>query len=131
MNPFDTSVGRQARLAEFRILAASGDGVLADFAKEVLAGRAEPRELLTTGWVVEGWIDELQAEAERFRDSPEAADEWSLEQAQAFLDQHLAGVASLDVEAIEAELTRPVPVAPVPYEDEDDEEGPPLLKDAW
>ena len=129
LNPFDTAVGRQARLAEFRILAASGDGVLADFAKEVLAGRAEPRELLTTGWVVEGWIDELQAEAERFRDSPEAAQEWSLDQAQAFLDQHLAGVASLDVEAIEAALTRPAPVAPVA--DEDDEEGPPLLKDAW
>lgn len=129
LNPFDTSVGRQARLTEFRILAASGDGVLADFAKEVVAGRAEPRELLTTGWVVEGWIDELQAEAERFRDSPEAAQEWSLEQAQAFLDQHLAGVASLDVEAIEAVLTRPAPVTPVP--DEDDEEGPPLLKDAW
>ncbi|MDX8032756.1 hypothetical protein SK803_21280 [Lentzea sp. BCCO 10_0856] len=129
-NPFDTPVGRRARMAEFRILAASGDGVLADFAKEVVAGRAEPRDLLTTGWVVEGWIDELQAEAARFRDSPEAAEEWSLEQAHAFLDQHLAGVASLDVEAIEAALAPPPRVAPRPVEDED-EEGPPLLKDAW
>lgn len=127
-NPFDTAVGRQARMAEFRILAASGDGVLADFAKEVVAGRAEPRDLLTTGWVVEGWIDELQAEAERFRDSPEAAQEWTLEQAQGFLERHLAGIASLDVEAIEAALVPPARVAPV---DDDEEEGPPLLKDAW
>jgi hypothetical protein len=129
-NPFDTAVGRRARLAEFRILAASGDGVLADFAKEVVAGRASPRELLTTGWVAEGWIDELQAEAERFRASGESEEEWTLEQAQAFLESHLAGVASLDVEAIEAVLTRPEPVAPLP-EDDEEEGGPPLLKDAW
>jgi hypothetical protein len=129
-NPFDTSIGRQARLARFRLLAA-GTGPVADFAKEVVAGRADPRDLLTTSWVVEDWFDDLQAEADRFRDSPDAQDEWTPEQAEAFLERHLAGVASIDVDAVEAQFLPP-PVAPKRrHDDDDDEQGPPLLKDAW
>lgn len=130
MNPFDTPSGRQAQLAEYRLLAA-GEGPVADFAKEVVAGRADPRDLLTVGWVVEDWIDQFE------NVEPAADAEFTAEEAEAFLERHLAGVASLDVDAIEAELMAalmaahprpPVEVAP----DEDDEgDGPPLLKDAW
>jgi hypothetical protein len=128
-NPFDTATGRQARLTQFRLLAA-GTGPVADFAKEVVAGRANPRDLLTTSWVVEDWLDDLQAEADRFRDSPDAQDEWTPEQADTFLERHLAGVASIDVDAVEAQL-RPPSVAPKRRQGDDEEQGPPLLKDAW
>jgi hypothetical protein len=129
-NPFDTATGRQARLTQFRLLA-KGTGPVADFAKEVVAGRANSRDLLTTSWVVEDWLDDVQAEADRFRDSPDAQDEWTPEQAEEFLERHLAGVASIDVDAVEAQL-RPPPVVPKRRQDNDDDEpGPPLLKDAW
>jgi hypothetical protein len=122
-NPFDTPAGQRAQLAEYRLLA-TGSGPMADFAAEVLAGRARPRDLVTTGWVVEDWIDELQAEADRFRSSPGADEEFSPEEAEALLERHLAGVAALDVDA----LLRP---AAPPAREEDEEEPPPLLKDAW
>lgn len=119
-NPFDTPDGRRAQLAEYRLLA-TGTGPMADFAAEVLAGRAH---LVTTGWVVEDWIDELQAEADRFRASPGADEEFSAEEAEAFLERHLAGVTALDVDAL---LRPPAPAV----RDEDEGEPPPLLKDAW
>lgn len=130
-NPFETPTGAQGRMAAFRVLAAAGDGAVSDFAKEVVAGRASARDLLTSGWVVEQWIDDLQADAEAFRASPEAQEEWSPEEARAYLESRLTGLANLDVEAIEAQVApAPAPpAAPRPC-DEDDEQGP-LLKDAW
>lgn len=122
MNPFDTPAGRRAQLAEYRLLA-TGSGPMADFAAEVLAGRAQPRDLVTTGWVVEDWIDELHAEADRLRSGPEE-DEFSPEDAEALLERHLAGMAALDVDALLQ------PAAP-PVRDEGEDEPPPLLKDAW
>ena len=107
MNPFDTPAGRQAQLAEYRLLA-TGTGPIADFAAEVLAGRAQPRDLVTTGWVVEDWLDALQAEADRFRSSPGADEEFSPEEAEAFLERHLAGVAALDVDALLRPAAPPV-----------------------
>lgn len=125
-NPFDTPAGRQAQLATFRRLAAAGDGAISDFAKEVVAGRASPRELLTTGWVVESWIDDLRTVAQAYQDAPAQADEWSDEEAVAFIERDIA-------ERVEAEEEpKPPPTPRRPVHDEDDgEDGPPLLKDAW
>jgi hypothetical protein len=44
-NPWDTEQGRAARAEEFRRLA-RGEGVLAEFAREVLAGRVDARALV-------------------------------------------------------------------------------------
>ncbi|MGW6930645.1 hypothetical protein ACWGE0_11310 [Lentzea sp. NPDC054927] len=134
MNPFDTPSGRQAQLAEYRLLAA-GEGPVADFAKEVVAGRADPRDLLTVGWVVEDWIDQFEDMEPAAESAADA--EFTAEEAEAFLERHLAGVASLDVDAIEAELmaalmaARPRPPVEAAPDEDDEGDGPPLLKDAW
>lgn len=126
MNPFETAEGLQAQRNLFRVLAATDDGAMADFAKEVVAGRLAPRDLLSQSWAVESVVDDADAAIEAFHRLPAAEREQLVADGPAFLDRYVAGLAGMEVEA---EL-KPPPPKRAPVED-DDEEGPPLLKDAW
>jgi hypothetical protein len=123
-NPFATAEGEQAQRNLFRALAAVDDGAMADFAKEVVAGRRSPRDLLAQGWAVESVMDETLAAVDKFHRLPEAERAALVEEGPAFLEEYVAGLAGLD-----AELTPP-PARPA-RDDDDDEQGPSLLRDAW
>ncbi|WP_033443375.1 hypothetical protein [Saccharothrix sp. NRRL B-16314] len=127
-NPFATAEGEQAQRNLFRALAAADDGAMADFAKEVVAGRRSPRDLLARGWAVESVMDETLAAVDRFHRLPETERTMLVAEGPAFLDEYVAGLAGVDVEA---EL-RPPPAPSRPVRgDDDDEQGPSLLRDAW
>ncbi|MBB5802026.1 hypothetical protein F4560_001794 [Saccharothrix ecbatanensis] len=123
-NPFTTAEGEQAQRNLFRALAAADDGAMADFAKEVVAGRRSPRDLLTQGWAVESVMDETLAAVDKFHRLPEAEREVLVEEGPAFLEEYVAGLAGMDVEPT------PPPARPV-RDDDDDDQGPSLLRDAW
>jgi hypothetical protein len=123
-NPFTTAEGEQAQRNLFRALAAVDDGAMADFAKEVVAGRRSPRDLLTQGWAVESVMDETLAAVDKFHRLPEAEREVLVEEGPAFLEEYVAGLAGMDVEPT------PPPARPV-RDDDDDDQGPSLLRDAW
>lgn len=128
-NPFATADGEQAQRKLFRALAAADDGAMADFAKEVVAGRRTPRDLLTQGWAVESAMADTLAAIDKFHRLPETERTTLVEGGAAFLDEYVAGLAGLD----EAELTPP-PAPPPPSrvrDEDDDEQGPSMLRDAW
>ncbi|MEU4744891.1 hypothetical protein AB0G02_31125 [Actinosynnema sp. NPDC023658] len=128
-NPFATTEGVQAQRNLFRVLASADDGALADFAKDVVAGRVAPRDLLTRSWAVESVADETLAAIDEFQRLPETERAALVARGPEFLDEYVAGLASLDVEA---EPTPPPPPRRRPARDEDDDEPPPsLLRDAW
>jgi hypothetical protein len=125
-NPFTTAEGEQAQRNLFRALAAVDDGAMADFAKEVVAGRRSPRDLLTQGWAVESVMDETLAAVDKFHRLPEAEREVLVEEGPAFLEEYVAGLAGMDVEPT------PPPARPVrDDDDDDDDQDPSLLRDAW
>jgi hypothetical protein len=69
-NPWDTEQGRIARAETFRRLA-QGDGELADFAKDVVAGRASPRDLVTSNVLSDGFMDTLRVAVEKWHELPD------------------------------------------------------------
>ncbi len=89
MNPWDSPAGDRARLNLFRTLAA-GEGAMADFARDVVAGTRSPRDVLTTPWAVEEVMDDLMADVARFCELPEAERATSEEEALALVERHLA-----------------------------------------
>lgn len=125
-NPFATADGVQAQHNLFRVLAAADDGAISDFAKDVVAGRSAPRDLLTQQWAVESVADKAFAAIDEFQRLPETERAALVGQGAAFLDEYIAGLANLDVEA---ELTPPP--RGTARDDDDDEPGPSLLRDAW
>jgi hypothetical protein len=129
-NPFATAEGEQAQRNLFRALAEVDDGAMADFAKEVVAGRRTPRDLLTEGWAVESVMGETLAAIDRFHRLPETERAALVAAGPAFLDEYVAGLAAVDVEAEPAPAPPPAPSRRARDED-DDEPGPSLLRDAW
>ncbi|WP_436497112.1 hypothetical protein [Actinokineospora sp. HUAS TT18] len=115
-NPFATTEGAQAQRNLFRALATADDGAMADFAKEVVAGRLTPRDLLTRDWAVESTMDDTLAEIDRFHRLPETEQAALVAEGPAFLDEYITGLANADVEP--------------PRPEDDDEQGP-VLRDAW
>ena len=69
INPWATPEGERARLTLFR-LHAQGEGALADFAKDVVAGHRKPRDLLVQGGVLDDHLDDLRAAVERYHREP-------------------------------------------------------------
>ncbi|WP_410582026.1 hypothetical protein [Amycolatopsis sp. lyj-108] len=126
-DPFDSADGDRARQTVMRLLAATG-GAAGDFAGEVVAGRRQPYELLAHGPVLDefvqearGWwqvIDALPAEDRRRL----AAEAWTS------LERQVGELATMDVDAVVAELEGlsavaqdpPAPSRP-PRDDEDDD----------
>ena len=68
-NPWATPEGEQARLTLFR-LHAQGEGALADFAKDVVAGHRKPRDLLVQGGVLDDHLTDLYAAVQQYHRDP-------------------------------------------------------------
>lgn len=73
-NPWDTEQGRLAQVERFRRLA-EGDGALADFAKDVVSGRAAPRDLLSSTVLDERILTKLHAAVDQWNALPESTRE--------------------------------------------------------
>lgn len=104
IDPADNVNWPTARHNMLRLLAASGTGAGADFAKDILAGARQPHELLSYRPVT----DELAAQGAAFRqllDKIPPADLQELHaDAQDAVRREVDELASLDIEAAEAEL---------------------------
>jgi hypothetical protein len=126
MNPWETPAGERARRTMFRLLAAQDNGAASDFAKDVLAGHRAPRDVLKEGWVLEESMNDIEAQLDRFSRLPESERTMSLDEAMASINEQIAEINALDVDALEAQL-RPEPAPPAV---EEQERGP-FLNDAW
>jgi hypothetical protein len=69
-NPWQTAAGRRARSVQFRALAA-GDGTLAEFARDVVSGRARPRDLLYSSALAEQLLPDPEEFARRWHELSE------------------------------------------------------------
>lgn len=121
MNPWRTEQGRRALDTRLRLLA-GGRGELAEFAREVLAGRARPHDLLYSPLLDERTLAAIDAEIDRWHALPEAQRQAALSRVQEDTLAEIAALAALD----------PEPQSPAPPKDPD--EGPSggdVLEDAW
>ncbi|MFI6095654.1 hypothetical protein ACIA8G_08885 [Lentzea sp. NPDC051213] len=123
MNPYDTPAAQQARLRMYEHLATHGTGPLADFAKEVVAGRRRPADVLKENWILEQDVDALSAEIDRFHALPE-------EERTVTYDEAMAQLEALFARINAAEDTTPEPRSR-PSDDNGDDERGPFLSDAW
>lgn len=103
-SPFDQPGGELALRNLFRLLAATESGPGADFAKDVIAGTRQPREILAHGPA----LDEMAAHFAGYRrlldKLPDAQRRALAEHASEELRQSVRELADLDIEASEAEL---------------------------
>ncbi|MEV7552881.1 hypothetical protein AB0N89_24995 [Amycolatopsis sp. NPDC089917] len=104
IDPADSPHWPAARHNMLRLLAASGTGAGADFAKDVLAGKRQSRELLSHRPVA----DELSAQGAALRRLLDKIPPAELRElrahAQEAVRREVDELANLDVEAAEAEL---------------------------
>lgn len=121
MNPYDLPAVTQARRKLYELVS-RGDGPLADFAKEVVAGRRAPRDALKENWVLEGELGRLTTEIDRFRALPEEERTIPYDEAMALVERRFEQLGSTEEER--APQRRPEP-------DDDDEERGPFLSEAW
>ncbi|GAB3440404.1 hypothetical protein [Actinophytocola sediminis] len=117
-NPWATEQGRIARAEQFRRLA-EGDGEVAEFAGEVLAGRVAARALLYSPVLSGEAMTNLHALVERWHALPDQEREEIVAAADERTRERIAALA----EAAGA------PDEPTPP-DEDPPSGP-VLRDAW
>jgi hypothetical protein len=110
ISPWRTEQGRRARHNQL-ILLARGDGDLADFARDVLAGRAKPEDLLYRSYLSEKTLGTAHAEIDAWNALPEAERQADVDGAEARTRAEIAALAALD-------LTEP---APDTADDDDDD----------
>ncbi len=108
ISPWRTEQGRRARHNQLTLLA-RGDGDLADFARDVLAGRAKPEDLLYRSYLSEKTLGTAHAEIDAWNALPEAERQAEVDGAEARTRAEIAALAALD-------LTQPAPDA----DDDDD-----------
>lgn len=125
IDPAESPGWPAARHNMLRLLAASGTGAGADFAKDVLAGTRQPRELLSHRPVT----DELTEQGAAFRRLLDKIPPAELRELQAHAQEavrrEVDELAGLDIEAAEAELRAasepPRASRPSERRDEDDD----------
>jgi hypothetical protein len=125
LDPADSPHWPAARHNMLRLLAASGTAAGADFAKDVLAGTRQPRELLSHRPVT----DELAEQGAAFRRLLDKIPPAELRELHAYAQEavrrEVDELASLDIEAAEAELRAasepPRESRPAERRDEDDD----------
>lgn len=107
-NPWDTEQGRIARAEMFRRLA-QGDGELADFAKDVVAGRASPRDLITSNVLSDGFMDTLRTAVEKWHELPDGDREERVAGADTAMRERITQLAESAVEDQKVRSRRPEP----------------------
>jgi hypothetical protein len=118
-NPWATPQGRVARAETLRRLA-QGEGEIAEYAKEVLAGRVDERALLYSSILSDNAVSNLHQMVDQWQALPE--------------DQRADLVANADtrlrddIAALAEAATEPDPPAGPPDEDQPPDS---VLRDAW
>ncbi|OLF14171.1 hypothetical protein BLA60_03195 [Actinophytocola xinjiangensis] len=120
-NPWATRQGRLARAEQFRRLA-SGEGELAEFAKEVLAGRVEPHALVRSPVLSDEVMRTLHAQVERWH----ALSDREREEIVAGAEERTRARIEALAEAAESAGSADEPGPP-----EEDPPAGPVLRDAW
>jgi hypothetical protein len=115
ISPWRTEQGRRARHNQLTLLA-RGDGDLADFARDVLAGRAKPEDLLYRSYLSEKTLRTAHAEIDAWNALPEAERQADVDGAEARTRAEIAALAALD-------LTQPAPDAADDDDDDDHDFG--------
>ncbi|SEF23538.1 hypothetical protein SAMN05421837_102235 [Amycolatopsis pretoriensis] len=108
ISPWRTEQGRRARHNQLALLA-RGDGDLADFARDVLAGRAKPEDLLYRSYLSEKTLHTAHAEIDAWNALPEADRQAAVEEAEGRTRAEIAALAALDLSQ------------PPPDDDDDDD----------
>jgi hypothetical protein len=118
IHPWDTSAGLKARRAQLQLLA-QDKGDVGEFAKEVIAGRAQYRDVLYSSILGDRHIGEALDTVDTWtRLTPEQR-ETMIADADTATEQLIAELNELDLE-------------PEPPSGRDDDEQPgPILSDAW
>ena len=117
ISPWRTQQGRLARHNQM-VLLARGEGDLADFARDVLAGHAKPEDLLYRSYLSEETLEAAHAGIDEWHALPEAERQAALDGAEAGIREEIAALAALDLSEPE--------IAP-----EDDDHGGGFLKSTW
>lgn len=110
ISPWRSEQGRRARRNQL-ILLARGDGDLADFARDVVAGRAKPEDLLYRSYLSEKTLRTAHAEIDAWNALPEAERQAAVDGAEDRTRVEIAELAALD-------LSQPAPEA----DDDDDDD---------
>lgn len=104
IDPADSPNWPAARHNMLRLLAASGTGAGADFAKDILAGARQPHELLSHRPVTDELVEQGAAFRRLLDKIPPAELRELHAHAQEAVRREVDELASLDIEAAEAEL---------------------------
>ncbi|MEV6647858.1 hypothetical protein [Amycolatopsis sp. NPDC051371] len=118
-SPWRAGQGRLARHNQM-VLLARGEGDLADFARDVLAGRAKPEDLLYRSYLSEKTLEAAHAEVDEWHALPEDEQQAAIAGAEAGTKAEIAALAALD-------LAEPDPVV----EDDDHDFGGGVMKSSW
>lgn len=105
-NPWQTTEGALARQNLFRRMAV-GEGPLADFAKDVLSGDRQPRDLLTYSPVTETITTRLAACARLWHALDAQTRESLIGQGQEILHDHVAALAQVEPDESAPETEQP------------------------
>jgi len=79
------------------VLLARGEGDLADFARDVLAGRANPEDLLYRSYLSEKTLDAAFADVDAWHALPESEQEAAIAAAAARTREEIEALAALDL----------------------------------
>ncbi|WIV55467.1 hypothetical protein [Amycolatopsis nalaikhensis] len=120
-SPWRTEQGRLARHNQL-VLLARGEGDLADFARDVLAGRAKAEDVLYRSYLDESTLAAAHEGIDEWHALPEAEQQAAIAVADARTREEITALAALD-------LTEP---EPEPEPDDDDHDfGAGFLKSGW
>jgi hypothetical protein len=114
-NPWNTEQGRIARIEAFRWLA-RGEGELADFARDVVAGRATARDLVTTPGLSDAALGAVRGAVEEWQALPDDERERLVAESDTAMRERIAGLVSSAVEHRKTTARRPEPPDDEPYE---------------
>lgn len=117
VSPWRTEQGRLARHNQITLLA-RGQGDLADFARDVLAGRAKPEDLLYRSYLSEKTLGTAHAHVDAWLALPESERDEAIAGSAAATREEIAALAALDLSE------------PEPEEDDHDFDGG-VMKSGW
>jgi hypothetical protein len=120
--PWRTEQGRLALHNRMRLLA-RGEGDFADFARDVLAGRAKPHDLLYSSVLNESTLEALHETVEEWHGLSDAEKQSAMTAADAETRAEIAELAALDLSPEKPAARRETP------EDDDFQGG--IMKDSW
>ncbi|MFD1150560.1 hypothetical protein [Saccharothrix hoggarensis] len=123
-NPWQTPAGERAQQVRLRVLA-QGRGEVAEFAREVLAGRASIRDVVYSPVLSDAALEPVRSSVAAWDRMSNAERERLAAEAANHTEERIAALNALDVPA---ESTRR---APVVEDDDDPDDGRPLMSDAW